>query len=79
MINLHNCVFGFKCTANWDEMIRTNNDAIRHCDACDKKVYFVTKPKEMMKAIKLNRCVAVFDESFERITSGKMIVSMESD
>lgn len=78
MINLHNCVFGFKCTANWDEMTRTNNDGIRHCDACDKKVFFVTKPKEMMKAIKLNRCVAVFDESYEHIESG-MIVSIESD
>jgi hypothetical protein len=24
MIDLRNCEFGFKCTANWDEMKRTS-------------------------------------------------------
>ena len=59
MINLRNCVFGFKCTANWDEMKRTSEQRVRHCDECKKDVYFITKPEELIEAINLNRCVAI--------------------
>ena len=59
MIDLRNCVFGFKCTANWDEMKRTSDQRVRHCDSCEKDVYFITKPEELIDAINLNRCVAI--------------------
>jgi hypothetical protein len=29
MINLRNCEFGFKCNANWDEMIVSENEHIQ--------------------------------------------------
>jgi hypothetical protein len=32
MINLRNCEFGFKCNANWDEMIVSENEHIRQKD-----------------------------------------------
>jgi len=59
MIDLRNCVFGFKCTSNWDEMKRTSEQRVRHCDECKKDVYFITKPEELIEAINLNRCVAI--------------------
>ena len=59
MIDLRNCVFGFKCTANWDEMKRTSEQRVRHCGECRKDVYFITKPEELIEAINLNRCVAI--------------------
>jgi len=59
MIDLRNCVFGFKCTANWNEMKRTSELRVRHCDQCEKDVYFITKPEELIEAINLNRCVAI--------------------
>lgn len=59
MIDLRNCVFGFKCTANWDEMKRTSEKTVRHCEQCEKNVYFITKPEELIEAINFNRCVAI--------------------
>lgn len=59
MIDLRNCEFGFKCTANWDEMTPTVQQGVRHCEECKKNVYFVTKPEELALAISLNRCVAI--------------------
>ena len=59
MIDLRNCVFGFKCTADWNEMKRTTELRVRHCDQCEKDVYFITKPEELIEAINLNRCVAI--------------------
>ena len=59
MINLRNCIFGFKCTANWDEMKPTPEQSVKHCEQCNKDVYLVTKPEEFVLAIHLNRCVAV--------------------
>jgi hypothetical protein len=59
MIDLRNCIFGFKCTANWDDMKRTSEQRVRHCEQCQKNVYFITKPDELIEAINLNRCVAI--------------------
>jgi hypothetical protein len=59
MIDLRNCIFGFKCTANWDDMKRTSEQRVRHCEQCEKNVYFITKPEELIEAINLNRCVAL--------------------
>jgi hypothetical protein len=71
MINLRNCEFGFKCTANWDEMKVSEDASIRHCELCKKNVYYVSKPEELMEAIQLNRCVAIYDfNSIMRPTLG---------
>ncbi len=59
MVDLRNCEFGFKCTANWDEMKPTSEQTVRHCDQCQKNVYFITKPEELIEAINLKRCVAI--------------------
>jgi hypothetical protein len=70
MINLRNCKFVFKCTANWDEMTTTEDNLIRHCESCKKNVYYIREPEELMKAIKLNRCVAIYDFAEMKIFSG---------
>lgn len=59
MIDIRNCVFGFKCSANWDELKRTDEQSVRHCSKCNENVFFVTTPEELNTAIKLNRCVAI--------------------
>jgi hypothetical protein len=73
MINLRNCEFGFKCNANWDEMTVSEDQCIRHCELCKKDVYYVSQPEELMEAIQLNRCVAIYDfNTTMRPTLGKV-------
>jgi hypothetical protein len=59
MINLRNCVFGFKCSAKWDDMAITSDIDVRHCEICKKNVYFITKDEDLISAIDLKRCVAI--------------------
>jgi hypothetical protein len=61
MINIRNCIFGFKCTADWDAMKITSVQTIRHCARCKKDVHQISTKEELFEAIQLNRCVAIFD------------------
>jgi hypothetical protein len=64
---LRNCVFGFKCTAKWNDLDRTSNRSIRFCQECQKEVHLCLRDEELAEAIKLNRCVAIeglHDEHF---------------
>lgn len=72
MINLRNCEFGFKCTVNWDELTPSDDKFVRHCGSCEKNVYYISEPEEMMEAIKLNRCVAINDDSKMHVLMGKI-------
>lgn len=59
MTDIRNCVFDFKCAANWDGMKPTSEQTVRHCVLCQKDVYFISTPEELTEAINLNRCVAI--------------------
>ena len=48
---IRNCVFAFKCTAKWDELIPTDDDKIHFCNACQKEVHLAK-----MIVSWLNRC-----------------------
>ena len=76
-VNIRNCVFGFRCEANWDAMELTNQDDVRFCDHCEKEVYFISSKSELLESINLNRCVAISTlirsdngMKLEHITSG---------
>ena len=73
MINVRNCVFGFKCTADWDAIKITLDATIRHCSECKKDVYQVSTKEELFEAIHLNRCVVIFDATNIPDFEGKMI------
>ena len=73
LIDIRNCLFGFKCTAFWNDMLQKADINIRHCESCNKDVYRVKTTSELSKAIKLNRCVAITlknESPLELITSG---------
>jgi U3 small nucleolar ribonucleoprotein protein IMP4 len=63
-IELRNCIFGFKCTANWDEMTPTDDVNVRKCSTCQKNVYLVDDKDDLYEAIALNRCVAIVDDEY---------------
>ena len=70
MTTIRNCKFAYRCDRKWEDLDRhyKNNktplpDDVRYCGECEKAVYKITDDKELIGAIKLNRCVAI--EIFE--------------
>lgn len=59
MINVRNCVFGFKCTADWNVMKLTSEMTVRHCQSCEKDVHLISTKEQLFEAIDKNRCVAI--------------------
>ena len=66
MTTIRNCKFSYRCDRKWEDLHHhyKNNknllpDDVRYCDKCEKAVYKITDDKELIKAIKLNRCVAI--------------------
>ncbi len=57
-VTLRNCTFAFKCTQQWNELDKTSEKNIRFCNECQKEVHYCENDQELLKSIKLNRCVA---------------------
>ncbi len=56
---IRNCQFAFKCKVSWDELAHTHATEIRFCRDCQREVYFCYDDDELAEAIRLNRCVAI--------------------
>jgi hypothetical protein len=72
-IRIRNCIYGLKCDQSWDEMTLTKKENVRFCGNCEKEVFFVEKKGQLLKAIQLNRCVAIdtsISNGVNTITSG---------
>jgi hypothetical protein len=59
---IRNCVFAYKCEADWEKLEDTNKEKIRYCGECDREVHFCEDDKELTEAVRENFCVA-----FERV------------
>ena len=57
---IRNCVFAFKCTAKWNELMSTEDDKIRFCSECQKEVHLCEDDQELVKSVRLNRCIAIY-------------------
>lgn len=61
-LTIRNCVFAFKCTAQWDKLMPTDDDKIHFCQDCQKEVHLCEDDDELVVAVRLNRCVAIYRE-----------------
>jgi hypothetical protein len=66
-IFIRNCVFAFKCSADWANMKVVSEDAlheqeIRFCESCQKEVHYCGDDDELATNIRLNRCIAIGNE-----------------
>ncbi len=59
-VTLRNCTFAYKCTKQWEKLEETDQKSIRFCYDCQNEVYYCEDDQELLKSIKLNRCVALF-------------------
>lgn len=57
--------FQFKCPEQWDQLTRTSDPLIRHCNICDKHVYLSLSAEEVAKNAAQGRCIAVRDHRGE--------------
>lgn len=66
---IRNCQFAFRCTKQWPELARTDNDKKRFCDDCQQNVFLCESDAELTQAVIQNRCIAIparsFGEDFE--------------
>ena len=70
-LTIRNCVFAFKCTAQWSELIPTDDEKTHFCDDCQKEVHLCEDDEELAKSVRLNRCIAVYRDEVGR--SGVLI------
>ena len=68
---IRNCVFAYKCEADWETLEDINKEKIRFCHACEKEVHFCEDDKELTSAIRDNFCVA-----FERVEKNRIVKLM---
>jgi hypothetical protein len=62
---IRNCVFGFKCSMDWNSMrvldrFSDEGSEIRFCTSCQREVYESNTDDELLENIRLNRCVSIF-------------------
>ena len=56
---IRNCNFILKCPAYWDELGPTDQEGVRYCGACERKVFMCNTQHELRVRIERNDCVAV--------------------
>jgi uncharacterized protein (TIGR02996 family) len=58
---IENCdaAFRFRCPKQWENLKVTGDPAVRHCDACEKKVFFCRTLPEAQDHARRGNCVAV--------------------
>lgn len=55
----------FKCPKSWAALATTGEDRVRHCDTCQRDVYFCATLDEVMERGRASQCVA-FAPQLER-------------
>ncbi|MGI9055349.1 MAG: hypothetical protein ACR2F2_06045 [Pyrinomonadaceae bacterium] len=53
-------VFKFECEENWETLTETNDEKVRHCQKCDKNVYFAQNYDETITNAEKGNCVYSF-------------------
>lgn len=56
---IRNCNFILECPARWEELGPTDQENVRYCDACQRKVFMCRTEEELRARIEQNDCVAV--------------------
>ncbi len=68
-MNKISCKFKYECDKSWDDLLATEADNIRHCDACKQYVFLVEAQSEFDKYASEGKCVAI--ETIEYVMLGK--------
>lgn len=53
------CEFAFKCPKQWDRLLPTAVDGVRHCPECDRDVHLALTEEDFRRHADGGHCVAV--------------------
>lgn len=53
------CEFAFKCPKQWDRLVSTATEGIRHCPECDRDVHLALTEEDFRRHADGGHCVAV--------------------
>ncbi|WP_415897890.1 hypothetical protein ACMXYX_05810 [Neptuniibacter sp. QD72_48] len=59
------CKINYKCPKAWDDLDKTEDPFVRHCDQCEKDVHFCADVESLKEATIEDLCVAVPTDDFE--------------
>lgn len=59
-LTIRNCAFAFKCSAKWHELTPTEDEKINFCQDCQREVHLCEDDAELVHAVRLNRCIAIY-------------------
>jgi hypothetical protein len=62
--------FRFKCPKQWADLQPTNDKLVRHCDVCEKDVFYCYTKDELQERASKNQCVAFNDYGESPMTLG---------
>ena len=60
-----NYEFSFKCPKKWSNLSTTEDENVKFCDTCDKKVYKCNSKAELDSNISNNRCIAIVADDYD--------------
>jgi hypothetical protein len=67
-LTIRNCKFAYRCKANWDDLVKDEEDnSIRFCLDCQKEVHFCESDEELVHNVVNNRCIAIIREEHGKI------------
>ena len=69
-LTLRNCQFSFRCTQTWEGLEEIGLPGVKNCKDCNSWVYIVKTDKELVQAIKANKCVAMKKPKHKQLLVG---------
>jgi hypothetical protein len=54
------CEMEVNCEKSWEELTETKESLVRHCEECNKDVFFIDSQDELKKAAASGKCVAFY-------------------
>lgn len=72
-LTIRNCIFGVKCTAQWDDLEQTDYPEVKFCQYCQKEIFYCANDEELVTSVRLNRCVAIDKEGAGQFVLGTII------
>jgi len=58
-VDNRDCKINYKCPKAWDDLDKTEDSDVRHCNQCDKDVHFCADVESLKEANIEDLCVAV--------------------
>ena len=59
IIELCRFTFGYRCPNQWEKLELTDDEFVRHCNQCEKHVYYCRSMKQARRHASQGRCVAI--------------------